>query len=252
MIFIDLVQCTGVAIFTHLMHLACVAIGAGAGLHLAFTLHEGHDSAVRRMTGAPIGNLLALAVAAVVCTLFVAGWKMIRRQVFRDYTACVASQMRAELVIAGNAGSYTLPTAAVRYPFGLGGTAIDDDALAERLSRRLVVLLGENDHDPNSSSLPKTAGAQAQGPHRVARGKLFFRTAEQQAQRLGCPLTWTLQMVPGVAHDNTKMAPAAARAIFTHASAAVSFNKPLSPAICNFNPIASTLQTDTREIVYGG
>lgn len=54
----------------------------------------------------------------------------------------------------------------------------------------------------------------AQGPHRVARGELFFETARKRAEDIGCRLNWSLTMVPDVGHDNGRMAPAAARLIF--------------------------------------
>ena len=139
---------------------------------------------------------------------------------FAHRMSLFATEMRAELIVAANAGSYTLPTFEVAYPYGLGGTPLDDAALAERLSRPLLVLLGTADNDPNSSSLPRSAGARAQGPHRVSRGELFYQTAQRQAERLGISLSWTKQMVPGVGHDNKKMAPAAAEAIFEHTTPA--------------------------------
>jgi poly(3-hydroxybutyrate) depolymerase len=125
-------------------------------------------------------------------------------------------EVRVERAFAANAGSYTLPSFEVAYPYGLKGAPLEEEDLAERLARPLVVLLGEKDNDPGSSSLPRAAGAQAQGPHRVARGELFFETARRQAEERGCPLHWTLTRVPGVAHDNAGMAPAAARLMSEH------------------------------------
>ena len=49
----------------------------------------------------------------------------------------------------------------------------------------------------------------AQGPHRFARGHRFFERAQEAAAHLGADLQWRLQVVPGVAHDNKGMAPAA-------------------------------------------
>jgi poly(3-hydroxybutyrate) depolymerase len=123
-------------------------------------------------------------------------------------------QVRVELAIAANAGSYTLPTHEVAYPYGLKDSPLAPEHLAERLSRPMVVLLGSEDTDPEDRSLPRAKGAMAQGPHRVARGELFFETARNQADELGCRLNWSLTMVPGVGHNNARMAPAAARLIF--------------------------------------
>lgn len=123
---------------------------------------------------------------------------------------------RVELAFAANAGSYTLPTHEVEYPYGLGGSLIERSALAERLARPLVVMLGENDRNPEDPSLPTRPGAQAQGPHRLARGELFFSTAEREARQCGATLKWRLVKVPNAGHSNVQMAPTAARLIREH------------------------------------
>ena len=120
---------------------------------------------------------------------------------------------RVELAFAANAGSYTMPTHDVEYPYGLGGSPVQPQDLGERFARPLVVLLGENDRNPDDPSLPTQPGAQAQGPHRLARGELFFSTAEREARRCGAALNWQLVKVPKAGHSNVQMAPAAARMI---------------------------------------
>jgi hypothetical protein len=53
-----------------------------------------------------------------------------------------------------------------------------------------------------------------QGPHRFARGHRYMETARKEAARLGVPLMWRLEIVPGVAHSGRDMAPFAARELF--------------------------------------
>lgn len=125
-------------------------------------------------------------------------------------------QVRVELALAANAGSYTLPTYDVAYPYGLKGAPVTREQLAERMGRPMAVLLGAEDTNPEDSTLPRTSGAMAQGPHRLARGELFFATAQRQAEALACRLNWTLTTVPGVGHNNARMAPAAGRLILEH------------------------------------
>jgi hypothetical protein len=106
-----------------------------------------------------------------------------------------------------------MPTDEAAFPWGLKGTALDHEALTAAFARRVVVLLGDRDIDPNHPSLPRDPGAQAQGSHRLARGRLFYATAEAAAKRLGVPFNWSLSLVPGVAHSNAGMAVAAAKLI---------------------------------------
>ena len=117
---------------------------------------------------------------------------------------------RYEKAVAANAGWYTMPTFDVRFPFGLGGSPVDEASLRRSLGRPLTVLLGELDTDPNHKQLNKTARAEAQGATRFERGHAFFQTAQREAASLQSPLAWQLRTVPNAAHQNSKMSRAAA------------------------------------------
>lgn len=124
-------------------------------------------------------------------------------------------EARYRLAIAGNAGFYTLPTGkreagGFAFPYSLEDTPITEVERAKALQRPLLVMLGDQDIDPNHYQLNNTKGAKAQGSHRFARGQFFFAAAEAEAKRLGVPLGWKKIVVPGVDHDNTRMAAAAA------------------------------------------
>jgi poly(3-hydroxybutyrate) depolymerase len=128
-------------------------------------------------------------------------------------------QARYRLAIAGNAGFYTLPTGKAEaggfeFPFSLDGTPISEADRKAALQCPMILMLGDQDIDPNHYQLNNSEGAKAQGPHRFARGQFFFAAAEAEAKRLGVPLGWKKVVVPGVDHDNTRMAAAAAQLIF--------------------------------------
>lgn len=137
-----------------------------------------------------------------------AGSQFVHRMVFLQPTARIAK------AAAANAGSYTMPRADIKYPFGLGGTKLTDASLAKSFGVPLVVLLGEADTDPNDELLPRDRDARAQGEHRFARGQTFFHAAQAAAKKLQARFAWKLATVPGVGHDNALMAPAAAAALF--------------------------------------
>lgn len=118
---------------------------------------------------------------------------------------------RFRVAVAANSGWYTMPDRSVRFPYGLGGSSVGPEQLTRALSRRLVVLLGDADNNPDDPQLKHTFGALEQGPHRLARGDAFFQRAKRMAAELGVPLAWTLETAPGVAHSNAAMAPFAAR-----------------------------------------
>jgi poly(3-hydroxybutyrate) depolymerase len=115
---------------------------------------------------------------------------------------------RFRVAVAANAGSYAVPNPATTYPYGVGG--LDSKAWQAAFGRRLIVLLGEQDTDPDAPALPRAPQAMAQGAHRFARGQFFFSEARLAAARLGIPLNWSLVTTEG-AHSNAQMAAAAAR-----------------------------------------
>jgi len=113
--------------------------------------------------------------------------------------------------VAANAGWYTMPTAAVRYPFGTMDSPITDATLATSFGRELTVLLGDRDIDPNHKELNRTPPAMAEGVNRFERGQHFFAAAQTRAHALNVPFAWRMQVVSGAAHQNSRMSgPAAA------------------------------------------
>lgn len=125
----------------------------------------------------------------------------------------LAKAANAELIITANAGSYTMPVRGIAFPFGLDGVAVDDSDLRRAFARPVIVLLGDQDIDPDHPSLPRQAGAMAQGPHRLARGRVFYESAKARAAELGAPFNWRLVTVPGVGHVNAGMADMAAEIV---------------------------------------
>lgn len=121
---------------------------------------------------------------------------------------------RARMSIAANAGWYTMPNFETEFPYGLNGSPGTQESLDAGLTRDLVVLLGEEDNDPNASSLRTTPEANAQGAHRFERGQTFYEAGQQAAERSSVSYGWRIQTVPGVGHESAKMAEAAAEILF--------------------------------------
>jgi poly(3-hydroxybutyrate) depolymerase len=122
-------------------------------------------------------------------------------------------EARLAKAVAANAGWYTMPDRTIGFPYGLGGTPVSEQDLAVALGKPLTVLLGTADTDRADTDLRKTREADAQGPHRYARGQAFFARGETAAAARGVPFAWRLGRVPGIAHSNAGMAEAAAKLI---------------------------------------
>jgi poly(3-hydroxybutyrate) depolymerase len=127
-------------------------------------------------------------------------------------------EARIEQAIAANAGWYTMPDPAISFPYGVQGAPVTGETLKAALAKPLTILLGTADIDTNDPDLRTTAEANRQGPHRLARGQSFLAEGQALAGRLGTPLGWKVEFVPGVGHKNGLMAQAAARLIAARAA----------------------------------
>ncbi len=110
--------------------------------------------------------------------------------------------------------------------------------------RRLVVLLGDQDTDPNASGLRTTTEANAQGPHRFARGQFFFNEGKAEAAARSTAFQWDMGFVRGVGHSGSSMAvPAAERFRFAR-------NDPPPPVVdFGFEDSAGTGLSETVDSV---
>jgi poly(3-hydroxybutyrate) depolymerase len=109
---------------------------------------------------------------------------------------------RATAIVVANAGWYTSPEfrkdkGASSFPLSLIGTPATDSDVRKALSRRLVVLVGENDNDPEAIDMGKSDGAVKQGGSRQERGENFFKAATTLATELGTKFAWELDEPPG-------------------------------------------------------
>jgi len=129
---------------------------------------------------------------------------------------------RVSVAVAANAGWYTLPSdgggsdANFAYPYGLFATPVgllERDAL---LGSELVVLLGELDTDTPAEDpdLRNTPEANHQGESRLERGHFYFELGEDVASAAALPFGWLVDVVPGVGHSRSQMAPSAGWYLF--------------------------------------
>ncbi|MFM7459295.1 MAG: hypothetical protein ACKO15_00425 [Burkholderiales bacterium] len=118
--------------------------------------------------------------------------------------------IRMTQAYAANAGWYLMPEASVNYPYGLHNAPANAMTSCLGYGRKMTVLIGEADTDPNHYQLRRTKDAMRQGANRFERASTFFETARRDAAARSCPFNWTLHTVSGAAHEQEKMAAATA------------------------------------------
>ncbi len=116
--------------------------------------------------------------------------------------------------ITANAGWYTVPDTEIDFPYGLNKSPVNVLNSISFFDQNLLVLLGEDDNDPESPNLRHTPETELQGPHRFARGFHFFEESQNIAQSLNRPFNWNIETVPNVDHDAEQMSIACARLLF--------------------------------------
>lgn len=129
-------------------------------------------------------------------------------------------QSKASIYIAGNPGWYLIPEwrkekgEASTYPYSLIGSKSGEAQVRQALAKRMILMVGEKDTDPDDEQLNNSEGAKKQGANRVERGENFMKAAGRVAGDLGVKLAWEFSEVPDAAHDATAMSKAAVEAIY--------------------------------------
>ena len=113
-----------------------------------------------------------------------------------------------EKAAIGSAGWYTFLNYSP-FPYGIKNMPLEPGRIEWLMSQEVLFLLGDEDNDPNHSSLNSSKGALKQGPHRYARGYNYFNTMVKVGNNFQIPFRWRYQVVKGVDHDTKKMSLAA-------------------------------------------
>jgi len=129
---------------------------------------------------------------------------------------------RVTVAVSANAGTYAMPDLATPWPFGLGQTDVDTDALCALLAFPITVMAGTNDVLTTGRFFPKGPRSMRQGATRHERAHNYVRSGHAAAAALQTSCAWKVIDVPGVGHDGERMSAAAAPVISAamHASRA--------------------------------
>ncbi len=118
---------------------------------------------------------------------------------------------KANRILAGNSGWYTVPDCSQDFPYGLKQAPIAEESLAKSFQQKLTVFLGEkDDQNETRGHLVRNDVIDKQGTYRLARGKYFYQKAKQYAEDKGYDFNWNITVVPGVGHNYRAMSEAAA------------------------------------------
>jgi hypothetical protein len=113
-----------------------------------------------------------------------------------------------DYAIAANAGTYTFPDEQINYYYGIRNLLPNHRNLINRnFGKRLYVLTGNMDNDPNASNLTRSADADRQGIHRHERALNFYEASRNYCTRNNIPFNWDLMIMDGVSHSYSTTRP---------------------------------------------
>ena len=126
---------------------------------------------------------------------------------------------RVNQAVIANAGWYTLPEwradrVSYSWPHSLHQSRTGEAGARALLGKPVLLMLGENDVDPNDPDLDQAPGSRAQGRNRLERGQHFLQQALEVGASLGLTLPWRLVRVPETGHSGKGMSEAAARELY--------------------------------------
>ena len=111
---------------------------------------------------------------------------------------------RVEKAAIGSAGWYTFLNNEP-FPFGTKNMPIQRSRYEWFLSREVLFILGEDDDNPNHSSLNVHKKVMHQGNHRYERGKNYFNNLINFSEELQIPFRWRYLSVSGLDHNVENM-----------------------------------------------
>jgi len=127
--------------------------------------------------------------------------------------AIFKSSSKANRVVAANSGWYTVPIEEDEFPYGLNESNFSLNDIG--FDTQLIILIGENEGaNETRGQLRKTEEANKQGRDRLERGRYFYNTSKQNAERANKIFNWQIKIVPGIGHDYQKMGEAAAEFLY--------------------------------------
>lgn len=166
----------------------------------AFSLIEPLFDQVKQLTGNTSATYHAFG--------FSAGAQFAHRLLFFKPAA------RLNKIVAASSGWFTMLDDQTDFPYGIKESPIQESSFGSLFSKKLTVLIGEADNDPNFPGLRRNSIVDVQGTNRLARAQYFYNHSNQIASGANQTFNWQYISLPNVDHNFTVTAEYAMDQIF--------------------------------------
>lgn len=198
----------------HLQAFAPFAISQGVGLLVPrFGRGDFRDyQRLGRQGHGPRADLALLRAIREIEEMF--GWELPPFDLFGfsggaqfAHRFALAHPERVRRLALGSAGWYSWPDERLRYPLGMGPSKAlpVTFGLSALLRKQVVVFVGERDRQRDSSLNTRERIDRLQGRSRFERARNWVQAIRDQARQRGLPSRVSLEILPGVGHDFTRM-----------------------------------------------
>tara|TARA_B110000116_G_C16771035_1_gene553359 strand:- start:376 stop:1281 length:906 start_codon:yes stop_codon:yes gene_type:complete len=103
--------------------------------------------------------------------------------------------------IAMSSGWYTTINNNIDFPYGLNYSPLQTSDLSNVFAKELIILVGENDNNPNAAGLRRNSTVDLQGTNRLDRANYFYSLAESMASEQDIPFNWEIAIIPNASHE---------------------------------------------------
>jgi hypothetical protein len=123
-------------------------------------------------------------------------------------------QARVNEIVVSAPGWYTAVDYETSFPYGFKNSPLENVNLSSLLSKSLHIIVGDEDNDPNASSLRRNSIVDQQGTNRLDRAFYFYSTAMDMANDNGFQFNWSYETIPNVGHEYIETSKKAADLLF--------------------------------------
>lgn len=103
--------------------------------------------------------------------------------------------------VSAASGWYTVPDNNIVFPYGFDKSPAADYDLSALFYKKLYIIIGDKDNNPDDAGLRHNAFADAQGNDRLERAQFFFTRSSEIAAANSITYNWGYQTIPNTGHD---------------------------------------------------
>lgn len=117
-------------------------------------------------------------------------------------------------IIISAAGWYTVPDFTTKFPYGFKNSILENIDLETFFSKKVDIIVGELDNNPNANGLRRNQFADIQGVNRFTRANYFYESSKNLATLNSINFNWKIKINQGLNHDFIPALESAADIIF--------------------------------------